>query len=262
MISVCISKTLMSSADDVVSNLQGGMFPASAIELTDGSTISIPSLREFGNFAVQAMKIEDTDSVRTSDIKLAEEIHQSFEPIRENCPWVLNSKGFWEWLAFSELKEYALARWCGGSDWLKDSGIPRPKPSALDRFLMSPDSVHSQSRHVIRRLYIYADCSFSYDGTYYHLPVILADDLDIPGAVFERKLGLSPTLAVSLCKAAKNLKAVEKTDETKAIAARPKRRKFFKQVNLLVSSVAMEFLSDDQIDEYLNDLVDEINIGG
>jgi hypothetical protein len=89
--------------------------------------------------------------------------------------------------------------------------------------------------------------------------VILAEDLDIPGAVFERKLGLSPTLAVALCRAANKLGAVKKTDDAKAISARSKRRKFFKQVNLLVSSVAMEFLSDAQIDDYLNGLVAEIN---
>jgi hypothetical protein len=171
----------------------------------------------------------------------------------------LNAREFWEWLAFSELREYALARWCGGSEWLINSEISRPKDSALERFLMLPDSVHSQSRHVIRRLYIYADCSFSFDGTYDHIPVILAEDLDIPGAVFERKLGLSPTLAVALCRAANKLGAVKKTDDAKAISARSKRRKFFKQVNLLVSSVAMEFLSDAQIDDYLNGLVAEIN---
>ena len=261
MINVCKSKNSISSAADVVKNLEGGSgaFPADAVELSDGKTVSIPSLSGFGNSAIKSMNTEDAGSIRMADMKLAEELHQSFGPIREHCPWLLNAKEFWEWLAFSELREYALARWCGGSDWLNNSEIPRPKDSALERFLMSPDSVHSQSRHVIRRLYIYADCSFSFDGTYDYIPVILAEDLDIPGAVFERKLGLSPTLAVALCKAANNLGAVKKTDGAKAVSARNKRRKFFKQVNLLVSSVAMEFLSDVQIDDYLNGLVTEIN---
>lgn len=261
MISVCKSKQSISSAADVVTNLEGGreVFPADVVELGDGSTVSIASLDRFGKSAIQSMNVEDASSVRSADIKLAQDLHESLGPIRDHCPWLLNAREFWEWLAFCELREYALARWCGGSEWLINSEISRPKDSALERFLMLPDSVHSQSRHVIRRLYIYADCSFSFDGTYDHIPVILAEDLDIPGAVFERKLGLSPTLAVALCRAANKLGAVKKTDDAKAISARSKRRKFFKQVNLLVSSVAMEFLSDAQIDDYLNGLVTEIN---
>jgi hypothetical protein len=261
VISVCKSKQSISSAADVVTNLEGGreVFPADVVELGDGSTVSIASLDRFGKSAIQSMNVEDASSVRSADIKLAQDLHESLGPIRDLCPWLLNAREFWEWLAFCELREYALARWCGGSEWLINSEISRPKDSALERFLMLPDSVHSQSRHVIRRLYIYADCSFSFDGTYDHIPVILAEDLDIPGAVFERKLGLSPTLAVALCRAANKLGAVKKTDDAKAISARSKRRKFFKQVNLLVSSVAMEFLSDAQIDDYLNGLVTEIN---
>jgi hypothetical protein len=261
VISVCKSKQSILSAADVVTSLEGGraVFPADVVELVDGSTVSIASLDRFGKSAIQSMNVEDASSVRSADIKLAQDLHESLGPIRDHCPWLLNAREFWEWLAFCELGEYALARWCGGSEWLINSEISRPKDSALERFLMLPDSVHSQSRHVIRRLYIYADCSFSFDGTYDHIPVILAEDLDIPGAVFERKLGLSPTLAVALCRAANKLGAVKKTDDAKAISARSKRRKFFKQVNLLVSSVAMEFLSDAQIDDYLNGLVAEIN---
>jgi len=73
--------------------------------------------------------------------------------------------------------------------------------------------------------------------------VVLAEDLDIPGAVFERKLGLSPTLALLLCKYAA------------MISKRNNRRVFFKQVNLLLSSVAMEFLSESEIEDYLQKLV-------
>lgn len=243
MTNICLLKDQLVSTGQIIDCLKSSVILATPYMLDDGSSVSIRDLKPFSRSAATKIDGGDGTSTRFADIELAKEIHVALEPVKLKCPWVLSERGFWEWLAFSELREYGLARWCEGDSWLNNPQISSPKESKLQRFVMQSDSIHSQSRHVIRRLYIYAECSIVYDGTYDHVSVVLADDLDIPGAVFERKLGLSPTLALLLCKYAA------------MISNRSGRRVFFKQVNLLLSSVAMEFLSESEIEDYLQKLV-------
>jgi len=240
---ICFLTDNLVTADQIISCLKSSPVLSTLITLHDGAHVAIPDLKSSSKVAATKIRGADGALIRTVDIELAKEIHQALEPIRSKCPWVLSEHRFWEWLAFSELREYALERWCGGDGWLSNSEQVTPKESRLKRFVMHSDNIHSQSRHVVRRLYIYAECSKACDGTYDHVPVILAKDLDIPGAVFERKLGLAPALALLLCKFAA-LKS-----------KRADRRVFFKQVNLLLSSVAMEFLSESEIEDYLQKLV-------
>ena len=243
MTNICLLKDQLISAAQIITCLKSSAVTTMPVVLHDGSSVTISDLRTPSHVAATKIDGGDGAFTRDADIKLAEELHRALAPVRSECPWVLSERGFWEWLAFSELKEYALVRWCEGDSWLNNHEISGPADSKLQRFVMQSDNIHSQSRHVVRRLYIYADCSMMYDGTYDHVPVVLAEDLDIPGAVFERKLGLSPTLALLLCKYAT------------MISKRYDRRVFFKQVNLLLSSVAMEFLSESEIEDYLQKLV-------
>jgi hypothetical protein len=50
----------------------------------------------------------------------------------------------------------------------------------------------------------------------------------------------------------------KKTDSAPGISARSKRREFFKQVNLLGSTVSVEFLSEVEIIKYLTDIASDI----
>lgn len=192
----------------------------------------------------------------TVDEALAKVLHMELAPVRAAAPWVLNDALFWQWLAFHPLREYTLLRWCGGREWLDDPDLA--VPTGAMRFVLAAGSVKTHARHSARRLYLYADCSHSYDGTYGHLGVILGVDQDILGAVFERKLGLSPLMALVLIRTASAFSPTKKTATTKSISARDKRRDFFRQVNLLVSTVAVEFLDEAAMSGYFGDIAREI----
>jgi hypothetical protein len=190
------------------------------------------------------------------DEALAKVLHTELAPLRASTPWVLNDPLLWQWLAFHPLREYTLRRWCGGPEWLDDPDLA--PPTGAMRFVLTAGSVKTHARHSARRLYLYADCSQSYDGTYDQLGLILGVDQDILGAVFERKLGLSSLMALVLIRVASTFAATKKTATTKSVAARDKRRDFFRQVNLLVSTVAVEFLDEAAMAGYFGDIAREI----
>lgn len=183
---------------------------------------------------------------------LAQELHIALTEVRVKSPWILNDAAFWHWLSFDVFSEYSVARWCGGTTWLSNRDLPQPPDSGLMRMTVSATSVKTHNRHALRRLYIYADCSFSYDGTYDHLPLMLNSDLDIASAVFERRLGIINKFAVLLCKEAVKLV------KSATMSARDRRRKFFREVNLLLATVSPEFLDESEQLVYLQDIIKEI----
>ncbi len=190
------------------------------------------------------------------DKALAQVLHKELEPVRATSPWVLNDPLIWQWLAFDPLREYTLRRWCDGAAWLDDPA--QEVPTGAMRFVLTAGSVKTHARHSARRLYLYADCSHAFDGTYNHLAKILEVDPDIPGAVFERKLGLSPLIALVLVRVSSTFSSTKKTSTTKSVSARDKRRNFFRQVNFLVSTVAVEYLDEATMTSYFNDIANEI----
>lgn len=206
--------------------------------------------------AQQASKdLGDSVGLGTVDKALAIVLHEELAPIRNSAPGVLNDVVFWQWLALNPFREYSLARWCSDLPALDEIVEP---PSSLDRLTLTSGSVKSHARNSVRRLYIYAECCHIYDGTYKHLGKILDADQDIPGAVFERRLGLSPSLAMALFDVASQFASTKKTDSSPGVSARIKRREFFKQVNLLGSTVSVEFLSEAEITKYLTDIAADI----
>ena len=230
---------------------------ATPVTIANNKNLAVADLVALDNL-VTKMTADSPDQTGKTDTFLAVNLHQALEPVRVHAPALLNDQCFWEWLAIAPFRRYSLHRWCGGEDWLLDIGMAQPKDSALARFQMNPNSVHSQARHSIRRLYIYSECSVLFDGTYDHLNSFLGVDLDIPGAIFERQLGLSPTLAVSLAKKAGTFVATNKSATSPSLPARDKRRKFFSQVNLLAASVSLEFLEADEMENYFSQIVDHI----
>jgi hypothetical protein len=200
-------------------------------------------------------ELGNSAALGTVDKALAVVLHEELAPIRKSAPGVLNDVVFWQWLALNPFREYSLARWCSDLPPLVEIVEP---PSSLGRLTLTSGSVKSHARHSVRRLYIYAECCHLYDGSYQHLGKILDADQDIPGAVFERRLGLSPSLAMALFDVASQFTPTKKTDSAPGISARLKRREFFKQVNLLGSTVSVEFLSEVEIVKYLADIASDI----
>jgi len=189
-----------------------------------------------------ARDLQSGAAIGSVDADLAEVLHRELAPVRTSAPWVLNDPLFWQWLAFLPLRSYTLRRWCDGGDWVDDPD--REVPRGVIRFVLTAGSVKTHARHSVRRLYLYAECSHAYDGTYDHLDEILGADQDIVGAVFERKLGLSPLMALVLITTAAKFAATKKSASEASVSARKKYREFFRQVNLLVSTVAVEYLDE------------------
>ena len=210
--------------------------------------------------AVAAQKaskdLGDSVALGTVDKALAIVLHEELAPLRTSAPGILNDVVFWQWLALNPFREYSLARWC--SDLPELDAIVEP-PTSLGRLTLTSGSVKSHARHSVRRLYIYADCCHLDDGSYKHLGKILDADQDVPGAVFERRLGLSPLLSMALFDVASQFMPTKKTDAMPGVSARTKRREFFKQVNLLGSTVSVEFLSEAEIVKYLTDIAADIS---
>jgi len=258
MTDVCLLKRNPKAVAEIQNYLREPSKAAIEVLEVGGARVSMPDLFNLHEKVLNEIRTSGAASEEekkvAGDELLAREIHIGLSEVRRLAPWILNDGKFWSWLALFEFRDYALIRWCDGDEWLKDSSIPQPKDSKLDRFIMRPESVHSQSRHVIRRLYIYAECSFGFDGTYKHIPLML-QDLDVPGSVFERRLGLSPTLALMLIRSALKLTASPKTSSKKAVSARQKRRKFMREVNLLLSTVALETLDEREINSYLDQIL-------
>jgi hypothetical protein len=211
-------------------------------------------IEEASNLAAKSLGVLD---LATVDEQLAKVVHAELAPLRKSTPWLLNDPRFWEWLAFNPCRGYALERWCEGDGWLPEA-TPETVPTGLKRLTIKADSVKHHARHAVRRLYIYADCSYSYDASYNHVSEILEADLDISGAVFERRLGLAPLLALLLIRVASKFSATKKGPSSKGISAREKRRDFFKQVNMLAATVALEYLDEATLSDYLEGIAADI----
>ena len=167
---------------------------------------------------------------------LGEQLHLALAPVIAENPFLIGESAFWEWLALDTFRSYFLRRWCDGGTWLENPEVDRPMDSSILRAKLQPSSVKSQARHAILRLYLYADCAFEFDGTYQKLSLIHGLDQDVPGAIFERRLGLSAGLSIYLAEAANSISGPGK---------RAKRRRFFREVNLMLSTVSPEFLLMD-----------------
>ena len=211
-------------------------------------------IEEASNLAAKSLGISDFATV---DEQLAKVLHAALAPLRKSTPWLLNDPLFWEWLAFNPCRGYALERWCKGDSWLPEA-TPETVPTGLKRLTIKADSVKHHARHAVRRLYIYADCSYAYDSSYDHVSEILEADLDISGAVFERRLGLAQLLALLLIRIASKFSATKEGPSSKAISARQRRRDFFKQVNMLAATMALEYLDEATLSDYLEGIAADI----
>ena len=240
------------------------VFPAQVMEVLRGTAqlapadegkLGIANLQKAADTAVDGYD-PTTNPWSKVDQVLAKIVHVELLKLQTTAPWLLNDPVFWEWLALVPFRRYTLKRWCGGEAWLDDDDAP--VPTGLARAVLASGSVKSHARHAVRRLYIYADCSHVATGSYGDVATILDADQDIPGAVFERKLGLSPHMALELIRVAVGFTPTPKSAGSKAVSARAKRREFLKQVNLLLSTVAVEFLDSKAMSKVFGDIARDI----
>lgn len=187
---------------------------------------------------VKLVNGEDESAV---DAFLAEQLHVALSPVIAESPALIGDPRFWEWLVLGPFRSYFLLRWCGGGEWLENQeedrpDVERPKDATILRAKLLPNNVKSQARHAILRLYLYANCAYEFDGSYGKLVLLHGIDQDVNTAIFERRLGLSAGLSIFLAEAANSITGPKK---------RKKRRRFFREVNLMLSTVSPEFLLMD-----------------
>ena len=207
--------------------------------LMPGFEVDLETLNADASFRLLA-----GEDVADVDTTLARELHKALSPLFLARPGLLGEARLWDWMAVDPFRQYFLRRWCGGEIWLTDPVAERPKDASVMRAKLIPQSVKSQARHAIMRLYLYADCAMAFDGSYSKLDLILGIDQDVNTAIFERKLGLSSGLAILLAEASSTITGPGK---------RERRRHFFREVNLMLSTVSPEFLLMD--DDGKNELV-------
>jgi hypothetical protein len=182
------------------------------------------------------IKLVNGEDESAVDAFLAEQLHVALSPVIAESPALIGESGFWEWLVLVPFRSYFLLRWCEGGEWLENQEVDRPKDATILRAKLLPTNVKSQARHVILRLYLYANCAFEFDGNYGKLSLLHSIDQDVNTAIFERRLGLSAGLSIFLAEAANSITGPKK---------RSKRRRFFREVNLMLSTVSPEFLLMD-----------------
>ena len=263
MEALLLQKSLTGVAD-VLAILRGASLATESVAVLSTNPLYLPQLDKVASHAADLVKdhvkMSGVDN-RKADIEIAEQLHKALDPIRTDAPWVLHMGRFWEWLAVDPFKDYAMNRWCGGREAI-GTGTTQfdelPQESRLGRFILLPANVKSHSRHVVRRLYILADCSISCSNTYAEIDDLLPSDTDIPSAIFERKIGLSPKLALVLSRIAVGFLPTAKSSGMEAVSARSKRRDFFKQVNLMMSTIAVENLDENMLMAYFSKVATEI----
>ena len=231
MVQLCALKTSPRDARQVELALRSSIDGLETETVIPSFEVGLETLNADASASLLAGKdVADVDAI------LACDLHKAISPLFSASPGLLGEARLWEWMAIGPFRQYFLNRWCGGEVWLTDPVADRPKDATVLRAKLMPQSVKSQARHAIMRLYLYADCAMAFDGSYSKLDLILGMDQDVNTAIFERKLGLSSGLAVLLAEAANTISGPGK---------RKRRRGFFREVNLMLSTVSPEFLLMD-----------------
>jgi hypothetical protein len=243
--------TRPSTADQVLALISRPVFATDLESLDAGLAVEL-DLQELGSSAADDLG----NSVKESDVdlKISKSLHQALLPVISARPALIGEAGLWEWLALDPFRDYFLERWCGGKKWLDDPSLERPKDASLLRARVVPASVKSQARHAILRLYIYADCAYTSDTSYSTLSLLFEMDQDINTAIFERRLGLSPGLSMHLAEAATSIDGPGR---------RARRRAFFREVNLMMSTVSPEYLlmtedGEQELETLLQNIADAV----
>ncbi len=175
------------------------------------------------------------------DFKLAKNLHVALLQVRQASPGLLNDHGFWTWIALYPLRDHVVRRWCDGYE------DGRPKKESGCNYFLTGDGVHAQSRCAPRRLFIAAHTSKAGGGDYSRIPLILKNS-DIFSAVFERKLGLDPVIALEMFLQFEAAKADRRTYRHAA-----------KLVGLILATICLEDLNDAEKAQIVSDALQEVS---
>ncbi len=140
----------------------------------------------------------------------------------------------WHWLTTQVCSDYVIARW---EPKCRDDPSLAAKKSVHDRFC-GTGSCGGVARNALSRLYWIAD-STVVDGDY-SLTAKIFSQSDLLVGIFERQLGLETRLARSCIRQLSDL-------------GEPVHRPVLRILNYTLSTVVVEALSDQEVDE----LVDE-----
>ncbi len=204
-------------AELIARHLSAGDDPDYEVVQVDGN--SIPFALDTGGMTF------DDGGVSTSDeVQLAIRLHEALIPARSVEPQLLMDPGIWTWIATRPMREYVVARWCGGRD--SDGQV---KKSSGCSYFLTGNSLPSQTRCAPRRLWIASNASQLADGTYDHVGHLLKYT-DLYTGIFERMLGLDAELAVEIAS-----QMVPLTED--------QRRKSIRLLGVILSTTALEFLN-------------------
>ena len=174
---------------------------------------------------------------------LAASLHQSLMPIKKAKPSLLNDPGLWAWIGLYPLRDHVIQRWCDGYEdgW--------PKNQSRCTYFLTGDGIHAQSRCAARRLYIAAETSLRSEGDYSQIPLLLRTK-DVFSAIFERKLGLDPELAMEMAMQFDPIRSDRKAYRTAA-----------KLLGIILATVCLEDLNRAEKKQLVSDAIEEVGLG-
>lgn len=191
---------------------------------------------------VRASDFETDLKVVAADVKFGRAIYGALKPVFASRPELARDPGFWTWLSVRVFRDYSLHRWCGS--FLLAESAPPPSSDKLSHLKFgSASNLKSFTRNSIARLYIVFQAIDAVGITSEKDVVGLGSTLLVSRThqeVFERLIGLDAELVVLVARhlSKKRLAGVKlgKDDANS-------RRRFLKNLNLALGSVAIETLS-------------------
>lgn len=169
-----------------------------------------------------------------TDAALAPKLHEVLRPLGRRQ---LLDAGLWQWLCLEPLRDYVLARWCGG---VSQDQLPNLKTSKLQRFVGSPTMV-GMSRNAVARLFWGAEAAYATTGSYEDCALVFGS-ADLYVGVFEREMGLHPEAAMAIIR-----RLADEPEE--------RRRQALRRLNFVLSTTALEALSAAEVTKELNALM-------
>lgn len=211
------------------------------------------------NFEIDLNKLQNelskkirtkSDSKRKNfwDLELVEIVHSTFETLPRR---ITTDLGFLQWLSIERFQDYTWQRWISPLQIEKFNGIPKTpgdKISVLNetgneglslRFLGSNSTKGLASRHTFGRMIFSGELLKDKNTNNYDLAKKLYHGQNLSVAMFERNFGINERLAKSLVKYLYNEK------KEKIIF-------YLKKLNHYASTMSVENIEHDQIDQLLN----------
>lgn len=186
----------------------------------------------------------DLPKVKTQEFetKCAIELFGALEPVQKLNPNLFFDPKFWAWISFVPMRDYILARWCGGAGLF---GQVIPADINFDYFFTKGGNLKGHTRSGARRLYIAAKACKSADGNFDNLNKFFADT-DLFKEIFERRISLQPEMAVEL--------AIALEGKNRAM-----QRFVLRSVQLMLGTIALEYLNRKQMKALISAAIDDFS---